>query len=153
GAYAGALRIANRPAPASLADAQYSIPYCLGLAAHHGPQVLLPMTEKHLGDAAAEALARKVVIAIDPDCDARFPAETVVRVTLHARGRQFASAITAPRGEAAQPPTWDERLDKFRTATASRLPPAVQRRWLASFAALHDGRLDELRRLLACAPA
>src|SRR5262249_21791852 len=37
GAYAGALRIANRPAPASLADAQYSIPYCLGLAAHHGP--------------------------------------------------------------------------------------------------------------------
>jgi 2-methylcitrate dehydratase PrpD len=150
GAYSGALRIANSKAPPTLADAQYSIPYCLGLVATHGPNVLLPMTESQLGDAVAEAFARKVSVAIDLDCEARFPAETVVRVAVSARGQRFVSAITAPRGEAACPPTWEERLEKFRMATASTLSPAAQRQWLSSFCNLRDGRLQDVRRMLAC---
>ena len=149
GAYSGALRISNSATPRSLADAQYSIPYCLGLVANHGPQVLLPMTEAELDNASAEAFARKVTVAIDPECDARFPAETVVRVTLEARGRQFVSAITAPRGEAACPPTWEERIDKFRTATAATLSTAAHDEWVASFCNLRDGRLQDVRRVLA----
>jgi 2-methylcitrate dehydratase PrpD len=149
GAYSGALRISNSATPRTLADAQYSIPYCLGLVAMHGPQVLLPMTEARLGDAAAEAFARKVTVAIDPECDARFPAETVVRVTLEARGQQFVSGVTAPRGEAVDPPAWEERIEKFCTATAATLPETAQRDWLASFSALRDGHVQHVRRLLA----
>jgi 2-methylcitrate dehydratase PrpD len=149
GAYAGALRIANSPTPRNLADAQYSIPYCLGLAARHGANVLLPMTEAQLGDTAAEEFGRKVTISIDPECEAQFPAETVVRVTVQARGRQFVSAITAPRGESACPPAWEERLEKFASATAATLTAAAQRRWLESFGKLREGHLADLRGLLA----
>jgi 2-methylcitrate dehydratase PrpD len=149
GTYAGALRISNSPTPRTLADAQYSIPYCLGLTANRGPHVLLPMTETHLGDAAAEEFGRKVTVSIDPECEGRFPAETVVRVTVHARGQRFVSPITAPRGEAERPPAWGERLEKFRTATASTLSAAAQSQWLASLSNLRDGRLGDLRRILA----
>jgi 2-methylcitrate dehydratase PrpD len=149
GAYSGALRIANSPTPRNLADAQYSIPYCLGLAANHGPDVLLPMTEAQLSDAAAEEFARKVMISIDPDCEARFPAETVVRVTVHARGQQFVSPVTPPRGEASSPPTWEERLEKFRMATDTGLSAAARDQWSTSFANLRQGRVQELRCILA----
>jgi 2-methylcitrate dehydratase PrpD len=148
GAYTGALRISNSPTPRNLPDAQYSIPYCLGLATHHGPHALLPMTETQLGDAAAEEFGQKVTISIDQECEGRFPAETLVRVTVHARGQQFVSAITAPRGESVCPPTWGERLEKFGTATAATLTAAAQRRWLEGFGNLRDGRLADLRGIL-----
>ena len=149
GAYSGALRISNSLTPQTVVGAQYSIPYCLGLVASHGPQILLPMTEAHLHDRAAEAFARKVTVEIDPECEMRFPAETVVRVAIEARGRQFVSTITAPRGDAAQPPTWEERIEKFRVATAGTLSTTSQKKWLASFSRLQDGSLDDLRRLAA----
>jgi 2-methylcitrate dehydratase PrpD len=148
GAYTGALRISNSPTPRNLPDAQYSIPYCLGLAAHHGPHALLPMSEAQLGDAGAEAFGQKVTISIDAECEARFPSETV-RVTVFARGQQFASAITAPRGESVCPPAWGERLEKFSAATTATLTAAAQRRWLESFSNLRDGRLADLRGILA----
>ena len=107
------------------------------------------MTETQLGDAAAEEFGQKVTISIDPECEGRFPAETLVRVTVHARGQQFVSAITAPRGESVCPPTWGERLEKFGTATAATLTAAAQRRWLESFSNLRDGRLADLRGILA----
>ncbi len=149
GAYPGALRIANKLTPRTLADAQYSIPYCLGLVACHGPQVLLPMTESHLHDSAAETFARKVRVEIDSECEGRFPAETVVRVTVLARGRQFVSAITAPRGDATHRIAWAERVEKFRVATAGTLSTTAQQHWLARFGSCPGGSLDALRRLVA----
>jgi 2-methylcitrate dehydratase PrpD len=149
GAYSGALRIPNTPNPQNLTDAQYSIPYCLGVAAHRGPHSLMTLSEAQLGDTAAEDLARKVTVTIDPECEARFPAETVVRVALQARGEQFVSAVTAPRGESAFPPRWDERLEKFRATAGATLSAAAQTRWLESLGALREGRLAHLRGILA----
>src|SRR5690606_8296175 len=54
GAYSGALRIPNRMRPRNLVEAQYSIPYCLGLVAVRGPDALLPMTAADLNLAEAE---------------------------------------------------------------------------------------------------
>lgn len=148
GAYSGALRIPNSPTPASLVDAQYSIPYCVGLAAVAGAGALLPMTDASLGNAAAEAIARKVTISIDPECEARFPAETVVRVRVVAEGRMFTSPITAPRGEANAPPSWSERLQKFDAVTQGCLEAHERALWHEAFGELAGGRLDLLRRTL-----
>src|SRR5262249_22523887 len=109
-AYSGALRIPNNPEPRNLVDAQYSIPYCVGLAVIRGADALLPMTDAHLHDGDVEALARRVAVALDPGCEARFPAETPARVTVHAGGRMFESAMTTPRGEGSSRPSWDDRM-------------------------------------------
>jgi 2-methylcitrate dehydratase PrpD len=148
-AYSGALRISNRPEPRNLVEAQYSIPYCLGLAAHRGADALLPMTEEALHDSAAEGLARSVTITLDDECEARFPAETAVRLAIHARGEVFTSAMTTPRGDATDRPSWEDRLGKFQAATRLTLAPADQARLLDGFAALREGRLAPLRELLA----
>lgn len=145
GAYSGALRISNRTHPASLVDAQYSIPYCLGLAARHGPGVLLPLAESSLHDDAASAIAARVRLTIDDRCEARFPAETAVRLAVLAHGRRYESAITTPRGEAGQPLSWADRAAKFERATRLSLDDGERRDFLGAFAALAAGDLQPLR--------
>lgn len=148
----GALRIANAPSPRNLADAQYSIPYCLGLAAWHGATSLLPMTEAALDDAHATAFARKVRLTLDAACEARFPEETIAQVILIARGERYESRLTAPRGEASSPPSWAERLEKFDMATAPVLSLATRRTWMLALESLRESQLDPLRQLLQLRP-
>src|SRR5262249_33579323 len=114
-----------------------------------GGVALVPMTDARIGGGTAEAFARKVTIAIDPECEARFPAETVVRVSVRAKGRDHVSQLTSPRGEAANPPRWDERLRKFDIATRRQLDARTQADWHAAFRDLEGGRLSRLRTLLA----
>src|SRR5262249_49428587 len=148
-AYSGALRIPNRPEPQNLVDAQYSIPYCVSLAAHRGADALLPMTEAALHDREVEDLARRIAVTLDAGCEARFPVQTPARVTIYARGSAFASAMTTPRGEAVARPSWDERVRKFSIATRHALAPDDQSRLLDAFAAVREGRLKPLRQALA----
>lgn len=148
-AYSGALRIPNRPDPRNLVEAQYSIPYCIGLVATRGGNALLPMTAADLHDPAAEALARKITLAVASDCEARFPSETPVRVIVHARGEVFRSPVTVPSGEADARPDWERRIDKFRRATRRTLSPDDRDRLLDTFDALRMGRLTPLRQCLA----
>jgi 2-methylcitrate dehydratase PrpD len=157
GAYSGALRISNRTAPANLVDMQYSIPYCLGLAALHGAEVMLPLYELSLDDRAATVIANRVRLSIDPECEARFPAQTPVRVAVLARGQRFGSAITTPRGEADQPVSWSDRIAKFERATRFTLDDNERRAFLIAFDALADGNpgplRDRLRQFTRAAPA
>lgn len=134
--YSGALRLANRQQPQGFTDIQFSIPYCLGLVALDGPQVLLPLTEAAVGRPEVVALAEKVSLRLDPEIEARFPAETLTRVTLRAGGRVFVSPVTAPRGEASDPPSWADLEDKLRKASR-----------LVASAAQQGRLLDALRRL------
>ncbi|MBW6424372.1 MmgE/PrpD family protein [Rhizobium sp. XQZ8] len=122
----GALRISNRDNPTNLVDVQYSIPYCLALATLRGPQALLPPTPAVLGQSAVVDLARKVTLSVNADFDARFPAETLARVTVTVMGRHLVSDVTAPKGEASDPLSSAELEVKFRAATRLFLNPARQ---------------------------
>jgi 2-methylcitrate dehydratase PrpD len=124
--YAGALRIANRPEPISFTDIQFSIPYCLGLVALGGRQALLPMTADALGRPEVVAIARKVSLRLDAELDGRFPAETLCRVSVRVGERRFVSPVTAPRGEASDPPSWSELEEKLRIASRFAASPAQQ---------------------------
>jgi 2-methylcitrate dehydratase PrpD len=115
--YSGALRITNKSDPTNLIDVQYSIPYCLALAAIAGPQALLPLTAKALGQDKVVTLASKVQLSLDSALDARFPAETLARVAIKSRGQRFVSNLTAPQGEASNPLSWGALVAKFCAAT------------------------------------
>jgi 2-methylcitrate dehydratase PrpD len=137
--YSGALRLANRPRPQSFTDIQFSIPYCLALLAIDGPEALLPLTEAAADRPEIVALAEKVSLSLDPALDARFPAQTLSRVTIHTEGRSFASPVTAPRGEASDPPSWADLEAKLERACRLVATSAQRQTLLAALRRLRDG--------------
>jgi 2-methylcitrate dehydratase PrpD len=137
--YGGALRIANRPRPEGFTDIQFSIPYCLGLVAVDGPEALLPLTEAAVGRTDVVAVAEKVTLRLDPELDARFPAETLSRVKIRIDGRTFISPVTAPSGEADAPPSWPALEDKLRKASRNVAAPGQQDMLLDALRRLRDG--------------
>jgi 2-methylcitrate dehydratase PrpD len=143
--YGGALRIANRPRPEGFTDIQFSIPYCLGLAAVDGPEALLPLMEAAVGRPDVMAIAERVTVRLDPELDARFPAETLSRVKIRIDGRTFVSPVTAPSGEADAPPSWVELEDKLRKATRNIAGPSQQDALLDAISRLRDGDHAPLR--------
>lgn len=146
--YSGALRISNKPNPGNLVDIQYSIPYCLALAALIGPQALLPLTSEALGCAEVVALANKVKLTLDPALDEQFPGKTLARVSVRCAGRHFVSGITAPRGEAANPLAQTELEAKFRAATRRLATRDQQNRIFDAVNAFRKGNLDALAQCL-----
>lgn len=120
----GALRISNLTAPVNLTDLQYSIPYCLALGVLAGPNAFLPLTPETLHVPGAQALAARVQLRLNADFDARFPAETLARVTVSCGDTRLQSPVTAPRGEASTPLDWAELCGKVLQAGRLTLAPA-----------------------------
>ncbi|MGX5733821.1 MmgE/PrpD family protein [Bosea thiooxidans] len=145
--YGGALRISNKPDPTNLVDVQYSIPYCLALIALIGSQALLPISSRVLALDEVKKLASKVVLSLDHGLDARFPAETLARVTIVSGSTRFTSEPTAPQGEAAIPLSWSALEDKFRAATRMVATEAQQGQVLA---AVNEARTGQPAELMAC---
>jgi len=148
-----ALQLGNLAAPRTLVDAQYSVPYCLGVAAVLGTDALLPLDEATLQRDDIVAIARKVELHSDPALDARFPAETLARVVVTTRAARYESPVTAPRGEAANPMSRQALADKFRALTREVMPMQRQQAMLRAIDSLNQGDpaplLHELARPLA----
>lgn len=144
--YSGALRIPNNSHPAHLVDVQYSIPYCLALAVIVGPHALLPLTAEALEHDDVTALARRITLSLDPTLDARFPAETLARVTVTCGGHRLVSDVTAPRGEATNPLSWAALEAKFRTTTRMVATDAQRNQVLS---AMNDARAGNLTTVTA----
>lgn len=145
--YSGALRISNKARPTSLVDVQYSIPYCLALAAIVGPQALLPLSAEALDNEDVAALARRTRLSLNASFDARFPAETLARVAIISAGRRFVSDVTAPKGEATNPLSWEELEAKFCAATRMVATHAQQDQVIS---AINDARAGHLPNLTTC---
>lgn len=143
----GALRISNRVRPSNLTDVQYSIPYCLALAAIAGPQALSPLTREALSQDSVSPLASRVRLSLNPEFDARFPAETPARVTIIRGERSVVSDVTAPLGEAGNPLSWSQLEEKFMAATG-RMATEGQR--LRVLKAVDDARAGEIGNLMSC---
>jgi len=147
--YRGAFNLSNRVEPANLIDVQYSIPYCLGLAALDGPDALLPLEEAALDRADVSAFARKVTLHLDSDIDSRFPAESLARVVVTAGSRRFESRLTHPRGEAFEPPSWQEMEEKLARASVRVLDLASRQRIIEALQHLKEGKIAPLRDVLS----
>lgn len=137
--YSGAMRLANRPHPQGFTDIQFSIPYCLGLAAIDGPDALLPLTAAAVDRPEIVAFANTVSLRLEPELDVCFPAQTLARVTILAEGRNFVSPITAPRGEATDPPSWDVLERKLEQACRFVATAEQSRHLLAALRRLREG--------------
>ena len=143
-AYSGALRIPNTPTPRTVVDAQYSIPYCIGLVAVNGLDALASMGPGDLGNKHAEAIAQRVRVTKSTTFEKSFPAKTLVRVTLKTKNSCHVSPVTAPSGESDHRPNWALRRKKLVSVTAPCLSDRSRERLLRAIDQLKSGELSLL---------
>jgi 2-methylcitrate dehydratase PrpD len=105
--------ITNEVAPRTLEGAQFSIPFCVALAALRGAKAFRPMRENTLADPEVRALARRVSLVATPDFADAFPSTTPSRVLITISGASSEKTVHYPLGEVANPLSWDDVVEKF----------------------------------------
>ncbi|MEO3781601.1 MmgE/PrpD family protein [Micromonospora sp. B11E3] len=140
------LTLSNEIAPTSIEGAQYSLPFCIGLAAVRGPDALLVLSHGDLHIPQARDLATRVTWSIDPEFDAAFPAATPGRVTVQTERGAFMRTVTAPRGEPSNPLSRAAVEAKFRAVAQERISEDTASQIL--HAAVSAGNADDILHLL-----
>ncbi len=127
-----ALRLNNYPDPTSLEAAQYSIPFCLGVAAVKGPAALLPLREDSLQDPDIVNFARRVTLTRVNGLNDLFPVKTPARVIVEAPAGRIDKTVLDPLGDPANPMTQTELETKFCRLTQAFLTTDLQQRTIDS---------------------
>lgn len=140
----------SNPAPADTMDAQYSIPYCAGLALTGDPGDPRAFEPAMFNDPTLRDLATRVEVVPDDDCEAVYPARFGSRVTLQLANGASHSALTLdPHGTPADPCSDAELTAKFQRL-AGLSPLTVDADAIARVVAGLDEkiRINALSRLL-----
>lgn len=142
------MTLSNQIRPETVHSAQYSVPFCVAAAALHGARCLQPMSKGLLADEQVLALAAKVRLEVDPVLDAAFPASVPARVTITTKGAPMVRHVPAPKGEATNPMSWDELMQKLQTAALPHIGGEVTSSLENALVSLRDG--TDIGPLLAC---
>ena len=116
-----AVGLGNHVAPQSEAEAQFSIPFCLGVAAEHGPTALLPLDPELIGDSKAEAFARKVSVVAGDAMNAAFPIKAPAIVEVKTAKGDFSTQVDAAFGDPTNPMLRTDLQKKFRQLAKGHL--------------------------------
>lgn len=142
----------NLPDPPSLESAQYSVPYCMAVAAVLGEEALTPLSADSLHNAAAVKLATKITVEHDKRLDPLFPAQNPSKVIVTTAGGVFEDLVTAPWGEPDRSPDRADILGKFRTLADGRMPENQVRSIIDAVQGLRDGKVSALLDALGSTP-
>lgn len=121
-----ALRLGNKTNPENPVDIQYSLPYCLAVAAIDGAAALAPVDVSLLGRADLSRFAQRVRMTTDSEIDQQFPDQTLARVTVDTPRGRFQSPLTGPVGDPARPLNFGALEQKFLSVTRGIISPAQQ---------------------------
>lgn len=144
-----AIDLTNDCDPASLEQAQFSLPFCLAVAAIEGPRALLPLPADLLGRPDLASFARKVLLRADSALEAGFPARAGARVAVHTARGTFSRQVDHPRGDPAHPLSAEELTSKFVTLAGARLERTAIERLLNAVWQLRQGRMEGFAAVLA----
>lgn len=116
--------IEHRRCPATSADAKFSIPYCIAVAATKGQVKVADFFGDALRDPAVLAAAQKVVPVVDESFDwkTKLPKGRLDIITRD--GRTLSRVGENVPGDAECPMTWDYLDDKFRDGAALAAVPS-----------------------------
>jgi len=142
------LTLSNEVAPVTLEGAQYSVPFCLGVAATSGASALLPLGEESLANASALDIAPRVRMTVTPEFDTMFPAAVPGRVRVTTASGVFERTVLTPKGEPANPMSWEDIDSKFQTVAAGRVGACVAGRIRSAIRALRTGDITALKSML-----
>ncbi|WP_245317853.1 MmgE/PrpD family protein [Ensifer sp. 1H6] len=142
--FAWALKLGNQLEPDNLVALQYSLPYCLAVAALEGKDALAPVGNTLIGRPDLSRLAGRVSLKVHPDIDGLFPAQTLARVVVETPTATYASNINAPFGDPKRPMRWSDIEGKFNRVTRDRLSRERQKAFIDGVLNLASGDLDGL---------
>jgi len=142
------LRLNNYADPDTLEGAQYSLPFCLAVAAVGGSEALMPLSPDWLHRTDIVALARRVNLHVDTELDARFPAETGARLCLQTSAGILEKTVRHPLGDPANPMDRTRLVAKFRKLTAGVIPAQDKADLLALIDQLAD--LADTAQIMDC---
>ncbi len=138
--------LADPPSPES---AQYSFPYCLGIAATKGANALMPMAADDLHDPASVAFANKVTVTCHDALAADFPTTVPSRVIVGTRSGIFEAQVDLPWGEPNGSTRRADLVAKFQALAAQRICEHRATAIVAAVENLKNGPLDPLLNLLS----
>lgn len=104
----------SEPHPQTVESAQYSIPFLVGAAVidrEVGPEQI---TEERLSDPDILSIADKVEVIHVSELDNYFPRMTPSEIEITTSDRCYRTKITRPRGDAQNPMSDKELVDKFK---------------------------------------
>lgn len=119
--------LTERRAPATLADAKFSLPFLVSVAIAHRGMSVTDFTEAGLHDPMVLELGRKISLVPDAALDWKLDLPPG-RVEIHATdGRSWVRTGAAVPGNADNPMTWEDVCTKFREcAGVSSVPVSAQ---------------------------
>ena len=141
--------IESRRAPQTSADAKFSIPFCVAVAATHGWPKVEHFFGNGLKDPAVLAAAKKVVPVADPafDWNSTLPKGRLDIDTVD--GRTFSMVGHDVPGDAESPMTWDYLYEKFQsTAKLAAVPLSVEQMRKVQEMIRHLDTLDDATEVL-----
>lgn len=117
--------------PKTPVDAQFSLPYCLAVAALNGQAPPEAFKPEALGDHATLELAARVAATEDPTYTALFPGQNASRVSVQTDRGTFTAELLDARGDPAYPLSDTELEGKFVALAQSMLGGEIAGRSLA----------------------
>ena len=137
------VQIMADPAPDNMLAAKFSIPYAVAAAVCHGATDVSAFLPGKVADGEVRQLAQRVEVAADPDMNLRRYDYPSARVAVRlGDGRSLESSVVSQRGDATNPASREQLLDKFRSLVGPTLGDA-QVDWAIDAA----GRIDALENI------
>ncbi len=120
---------ARKLRPTNDVDAQFSLPFAVGLGVVHRRASLDEYAATTLGDPDVLAIAERTEVEARPHLDAVFPERWPAELTIETvDGRTLTASTDEPKGDPGRPLTPDEARDKFRFLAGAALPARGARR-------------------------
>ena len=112
--YAKALEVAGNRDPHTVFEAQFSLPYCVGVALATGSARLEAFTSERLQDPVVRSLMTRTQLSVDPQADAVYPGQRAATVTIRTtNGRPLSFHAPTRKGDPDNPLSDAELSDKF----------------------------------------
>lgn len=141
GSYAKSKEICGNPTPATVFEAKFSLPYCVGAALVLGSVRRAAFEDAAMADPAVRSVAARVVHTVDPECQAAFPKARSAKVAIVTRdGRRLERFAPTRKGDPDNPLTDADLADKFRELAEPVLGAGRAAELLASLQALGGAR-------------
>ena len=139
-----AAALGNRVRPASEAEAQFSIPFALSVAAVRGREALLPLDPSLVGDEDVLCFGERIEIRRDGELEALFPRLAPAVVEAVSKARTFTRRVDSALGDPANPMDRSRLVAKFRRLADPAIGSARAASITAAIAGLRRNPASEL---------
>ena len=136
--------------PASIVDAQFSMPFGAAVAILYQRATLDEYTLENIEKPEIKALMDKVVCVTNPELEKEYPKKWPALATVTTQsGQKYSAKIEYPRGDPENPLTWEELIQKFKNLVSPVYSVDKQKKIIGRIRALEEeDDLNSLARLL-----